>query len=392
MPGCAIDAFQLILLQLSFMAGIYIHIPFCKTRCHYCNFFSRASGKHREEFLPALLREMELQQDYLRDEPVHTVYLGGGTPSLLSDHEIREILDHVRSHFRVDDAAEITLEANPDDINARKAKELLRAGIGRLSLGVQSFHDEDLAYLKRVHNAVDAMNAIKILQDSGLEDLTIDLIYGIPTLSDEKWAENLDVFFRFRLPHLSAYALTVEDKTPLEVLIRREKLPAPDEDSLSRQFKTLTSLTGREGYIHYEISNFALEGHYSKHNSLYWTGGHYLGLGPSAHSYNGISRRWNKASMKSWLALEDHYDESFEEEILSQDQRYNEYVMTSLRTVWGCDIGLVEQQFGKEYADHLAAGAEKYLERQQIRRENTRLFLTEKGKFFADGIAADLFI
>ncbi len=392
MPRYAIDAFQLILQQVSAMAGIYIHIPFCKTRCHYCNFFSQASERHRDTFLPVLLQEIEHQRDYLQGEVVHTIYFGGGTPSLLSEREIRDILDHLRRNFRIDDAAEITLEANPDDINAGKAKELLAAGIDRLSLGVQSFHDEDLAYLKRVHNADQAISAIKVLQDSGLEEITIDLIYGIPTLSDEKWAENLEHFFRYDLPHLSAYALTVEEKTPLEVLIRKEKLPAPDEDRLSSQFSILTTQTGRKGYIHYEISNFAREGHYSKHNSLYWTGGHYLGLGPSAHSYNGVSRRWNKASMTSWLALKDHFKESFEEEVLTVDQRYNEYVMTSLRTVWGCDLGLVEQEFGKEYAAHLAAGAEKYLERQQLRKENTRYFLTEQGKFFADGIAAELFI
>lgn len=374
------------------MAGIYIHIPFCKTRCHYCNFFSQASERHRDTFLPVLMQEIERQRDYLQGEVVHTIYFGGGTPSLLSEREIREILDHLRRNFRIDDAAEITLEANPDDINAKKAKELLAAGIERLSLGVQSFHDEDLLYLKRVHNADQAISAIKVLQDSGLEEITIDLIYGIPTLSDEKWAENLEHFFRYDLPHLSAYALTVEEKTPLEVLIRKEKLPAPDEDSLSRQFTILTSLTGRERYIHYEISNFAREGHYSKHNSLYWTGGHYLGLGPSAHSYNGVSRRWNKASMNFWLDLGNHFNESFEEEVLNMDQRYNEYVMTSLRTVWGCDLELVEQQFGNKYTAHLAAGAEKYLERQQLRKENTRYFLTEKGKFFADGITADLFI
>ena len=373
------------------MAGIYIHIPFCKTKCHYCNFFSMASGKHIPDFTDVLLKEIELQAKYLGDEVINTVYFGGGTPSLLAVPELNRIFDSIYGHFTLSGDAEITLEANPDDVHAAWISDILTTPVNRISLGVQSFFDEQLEYLNRIHNAADAERAIRDLQNAGLENLTIDLIYGIPGLDNRKWETTLEKFFRFNLPHLSAYALTVEERTALDTLIKRGKISGLDESATVDHFRILMEMTEENQYIHYEISNFALEGHYSRHNSIYWTGGHYLGLGPSAHSYNGRSRRWNKSSMKDWLRLEDHFSESFEEEVLSMDERYNEYVMTSLRTIWGCDVAIVRQEFGEEYVGKLLKGAEKYIQDNSLIFKGSKLFLTRKGKFLADGITSGLF-
>jgi oxygen-independent coproporphyrinogen-3 oxidase len=351
-----------------------------------------ASVKHKPLFVKTLVEEIRLQHKYLGSKKINTIYFGGGTPSLLDAEELNTIFSEIYNNFSVSDDAEITLEANPDDISPSWIRGIQGMPVNRISVGIQSFHDDDLLYLNRVHNASVAETAIKCLQDSGFKNLTIDLIYGIPTLNDEKWTQNLEKFFALDIPHLSAYALTVEDKTALQVLISKKKTPAPEETGTVNQFKILVDHTERQKFIHYEISNFALEGHYSKHNSIYWTGGHYLGLGPSAHSFNGYSRRWNKASIKEWLALKEYYDESFEEEILTKEQRYNEYVMTSLRTMWGCDIDLVRHEFGDKYAKHLFRGAKKYIETEQLELKASRLFLTKKGKLFADGVASDLFI
>ncbi len=350
-----------------------------------------ASDKLKPQFISILKKEINLQKDYLANKQINTIYLGGGTPSLFNARELSGILEEIYANFNVSADVEITLEANPDDVSESWVKQISQTGINRISLGVQSFFDEDLAYLKRVHNAADAENAIHRLQDTGISNISIDLIYGIPTLKDEKWTGNLEKFLSFDIPHLSAYALTVEEKTALHVLIKKKKIISPDDDMIAEQFNVLLSMTTEKGYVHYEISNFAREGFYSKHNSLYWTGGHYLGLGPSAHSYNGSSRRWNKPSMKAWLSLLEYYGESFEEEVLSTDQRYNEYVMTSLRTVWGCDIDLVRQEFGEQYASNLLKGASKYIGEESLVLKGNRLFLTTKGKLFADGIASGLF-
>jgi oxygen-independent coproporphyrinogen-3 oxidase len=377
---------------IAVMAGIYIHVPFCKRRCHYCNFYSMASDRHMPFFMDVLLEEIRLQKEYLEGQPISTIYFGGGTPSLLSADEINVIIDEIEQHFKLGEDTEITLEANPDDVNSQWVRNIANTAVNRISMGVQSFHDDDLHYLNRIHNAAEAEAAIMRIQDGGISKLTIDLIYGIPGLTIEKWEQNLEKFFALEVPHLSAYALTVEEKTPLHIKITKGEMKAPDEMSVIDHFKSLIRLTAAHDYIHYEISNFALEGQHSKHNSIYWSGGHYLGLGPSAHSFNGISRRWNKSSLKAWLDLKNYYDESFEEEILTVDQRYNEYVMTSLRTMWGCDTMLVKEEFGENYHTHLLAEAQNYIEAGKIEYKNMRLFLTQRGKLFADGIASDLFI
>ena len=268
------------------MAGIYIHIPYCRQKCHYCNFFSVAGMPHKDEFLRSLLDEISLQKDYLEGERIETIYLGGGTPSLLTALELNSIFDHLYKFHDISPNAEITLEANPDDLDKEKLAELRKTPVNRLSIGIQSFFDDDLQYLNRVHNAEQARKAIDMTREAGYENLTIDLIYGIPTLDDKKWFRNLDEFFSLKIPHLSAYALTVEEKTALFHLIQKKKAAPVDEKQSAEQFRILMEKTREHGYIHYEISNFALEGYYSRHNSMYWLGGHYLGLGPSAHSFN----------------------------------------------------------------------------------------------------------
>ena len=373
------------------MAGIYVHIPFCRQKCHYCNFFSVATTRWKVPFIEALLKEMELRRTYLGGETVKTIYLGGGTPSLLHISDIALIIEHLTRQFNIDPQAEITLEANPDDIDENKAREWKNTAINRLSIGVQSFFDDDLLYLNRVHNSSRAFRAIDDARKAGLNNLTIDLIYGIPTLSDQKWLKNLEYFLALDIPHLSAYSLTVEQKTPLDMLIRKGRYAKVDEQQSIGHFKILLEQARKSGFIHYEISNFAREGHYSRHNSLYWLGGHYLGLGPSAHSYNGHSRQWNMSNITKYIQLDDFHTIMEEKEILTLNQRFNEYVMTSLRTIWGCDTAHILNVFGSDYESGFVLIARKYLEMNHLYRQGTKYFLTDEGKLFADGIAAGLF-
>jgi oxygen-independent coproporphyrinogen-3 oxidase len=373
------------------MAGIYIHIPFCKQKCHYCNFFSVAGKRGMDRFTETLMREAELRKDFLEGETVATIYFGGGTPSLLNPLEIHNIIDKIRTLFAVSDDVEITLEANPDDITGDWLQALKLTPVNRLSIGVQSFDDEDLEKLNRVHSASQALSAIRSAREAGYENITADLIYGIPGLTPERWRENLRTFFSLDIPHLSAYALTVEPKTALDVLIRKGKYPPVDEELSVEHFRILLEATAAQGFVHYEISNFARPGHYSRHNSLYWLGGNYLGLGPSAHSFNGRSRQWNVSNISGYLSLSDYQTCVEETEILTPAQRYNEYVMTSLRTVWGCDTAHIENVFGRSSCDEFVKGAVKFEERRLLRREGSRFFLTDEGKLLADGIIADLF-
>ncbi len=374
------------------MAGIYLHIPFCKRKCHYCNFFSVASTKQKDQFLDALHKEITNQKEYLNNEMVRTIYFGGGTPSMLSRDEIEHILDSLNKHYKISSDAEITLEANPDDLSIENLGDLSKTSINRLSIGIQSFFDDDLQYLNRVHNADEAMHSVVNAQDLGFSNISIDLIYGIPGLTKDKWEENLHQFFKLNVPHLSAYSLTVEPNTALDVLIRKKKMqPINDKESISH-FKTLIKQTQLNDYVHYEISNFAKKGYYSKHNSLYWLGGNYLGLGPSAHSFNGKSRHWNVSSLTKYLQLINVSQKIFEKEILSDVQRFNEYVMTSIRTSWGCNIDFIKNNFGKPYCNHIIKASSKHIKSEHIKQQHHILYLTDQGKLFADGIAADLFM
>ncbi len=375
------------------MAGIYLHIPFCKQKCHYCNFYSVASVKYRRVFVRALLKEMRLRKDYLNGSPVQTVYFGGGTPSLLTMEEIGQIMEAVERYFPLDPAAEITLEANPDDLS-EEYLHLLRkkTRVNRLSIGVQSFFDDDLNYLHRVHDGRQARQAIGRAQKAGFENMTIDLIYGIPTLTEEKWRKNLEIFFGYDIPHLSSYALTVEPRTALQVMIEKQQRADPEEEQMIRHFDVLQEQTARHGYIQYEISNFARPGFYSKHNSTYWLGGHYLGLGPSAHSYNGVSRQWNVKNLKQYVSSESVEKIVLEKEVLTENQRYNEYVLTSLRTSWGCDTEHIRNGFGERYVNDFLKKAAKFIRDDRMKTNGNRFVLTDRGKLFADGIAADFFV
>jgi oxygen-independent coproporphyrinogen III oxidase len=323
---------------------------------------------------------------------VNTVYFGGGTPSLLHISHFSLLISHLTNYFDVVPQAEITLEANPDDLDAEFLSNLKTTPVNRLSIGIQSFFDDDLQYLNRVHSAGQALKSIENARNAGFDNLTIDLIYGIPTLTDEKWAKNLETFFSLNIPHLSAYALTVEQRTPLALLIEKGKYAPVNEDQSVSHFKMLQEETKKHDFIHYEISNFAREGYYSKHNSLYWLGGHYLGLGPSAHSFNGYSRQWNVSNLSQYIKLDDFQTSVEEKEVLTPDQRYNEYVMTSLRTVWGCDTVHIRNVFGEKYEAYFVQGAKKYLENKHLYFEESKYFLTDEGKLFADGIASELFI
>lgn len=373
------------------MAGIYIHIPFCRQKCHYCNFFSIASTKMKSQLLESIHCEIKQRTDYIGDETVNTLYFGVGTPSLLDAYEMQALIDNLRRHYNVADEPEITLEANPDDLSEAWFASFTKTGINRLSIGIQSFFNEDLHYLNRVHNAKKAEQCIQLAREYGYENLTIDIIYGIPGLTNDKWRRNLDKLFSYEIPHISAYALTVEPKTALHTLINKGKMKPLIDEQQVQHFEILAKAMAEHGYEHYEISNFCKPGRYSKHNSLYWLGGNYLGLGPSAHSFNGESRQWNVSSVGNYVKQRDFKNEVYDKEKLSLHQRYNEYVMTSLRTSWGCNLQHIENAFGKKYRKICEKAAQPYLDEGKLVLEQSTLYLTNSGKLFADGIAAEMF-
>jgi len=373
------------------MAGVYIHIPFCKKACHYCNFHFSTSLKGRNDFIDALLKEAELQKEYLQGESIETIYFGGGTPSLLDQADINSILEKIFKLFPVLADAEITLEANPDDITDESVKNWKHAGINRLSIGVQSFFAEDLLWMNRAHSAAQAENSIKIAQDELLDNISIDLIYGCPTLDDSRWERNVQRAVNFHVPHLSCYALTVEPNTALHTMIRQHKKENVNSEDQARQFMLLMQWMEENGYEHYEISNFAVPGKRSRHNSAYWQGKKYLGLGPSAHSYNGSSRQWNIANNSLYIQTLSKEELAFDKEVLTEAQLVNEYIMTSIRTTEGIDLELVATRFNPTIKNTIEIRSEKYIDALKLRKEDSRIVLTREGKLFADGIASDLF-
>ncbi|HVM88680.1 MAG TPA: radical SAM family heme chaperone HemW [Puia sp.] len=374
------------------MAGIYLHIPFCKQACNYCNFHFTTSLRNKNDFVAALLKEIVLQKDYLGQEEVSTIYFGGGTPSLLQPGELSGILANLHTSYKISAHPEITLEANPDDINEHKTTEWKTAGINRLSIGVQSFFEDDLRWMNRAHNAQQAINSINIALDSGFDNITIDLIYGTPTLTNEKWQQNLMHAEFLRIPHLSCYALTVEQKTLLHKLIKQKKIEDINTDKQAEQFLMLMNFASNAGYEHYEISNFAMPGKRSRHNSSYWQGKNYLGLGPSAHSFNGMERRWNVANNNRYIeALKQQNILLYEKEELNTTQKLNEYIMISLRTIEGCDMNYIENVYNKQARGTILKNAEKFINSNALEFISDRLILTRNGKLLADGIASDLF-
>jgi oxygen-independent coproporphyrinogen-3 oxidase len=373
------------------MAGIYLHIPYCKQACLYCNFHFSTSLKTRNDFVTALLKEMDLQKHYLGEEPVETIYFGGGTPSLLTKTEIQVILEKLYAVFEVGADTEITLEANPDDITEAELQNWIRAGVNRLSIGVQSFFQEDLVWMNRAHNATQAIRSIMSAKEQGIDNISIDLIYGTPDLSNEAWQENLSTALGLGIPHLSCYALTLEPNTALYHLIKQKKTPDLDSDKQANQFLLMSEILEKAGYEHYEISNFALPKKRSRHNTAYWLGKKYLGLGPSAHSYNGQYRQWNIASNLGYIQAITENRPAFAKEELTQTQQINEYIMISLRTTEGIDLKKIADNFGTQTSQTLYTMARPYLKDLRLQQRNENLVLTREGKLFADGIAASLF-
>ena len=342
------------------------------------------------EMVNAICKEAALRNDYLQDD-IATIYFGGGTPSLLAIDDLRFTINKLRSLFKVDNDAEITLEANPDDITQEKLSQWKQAGINRLSIGVQSFFNNDLQWMNRAHNAEEAYKSILLAQDEGFNNITIDLIYGSPILTDENWIANIEKALQLNIPHLSCYALTVEPNTALQKMIAQQKKENVDAEKQSRQFEILMEKLNAAGYEHYEISNFAKSGFRSKHNSSYWQGAPYLGLGPSAHSYNKTSRQWNISNNALYIKSINENSVLFEKEELSSTQKLNEYIMTSLRTMEGSSLQQIKNLSCEKTAAEILSDAEKYLQKNWMKKENDFLILTQKGKLFADGIAADLF-
>ncbi|ANE52487.1 radical SAM family heme chaperone HemW [Flavisolibacter tropicus] len=373
------------------MAGIYLHIPFCKQACNYCNFHFTTSLRYKDDLVAALAKEISLQKDYLVDATVNTIYFGGGTPSLLSIDDCRLLIENIRQTFSVAEDAEITLEANPDDITADKLKGWKDTGINRLSIGVQSFFEEELRWMNRAHTANHARQCIELSLAAGITNLTIDLIYGSPLLTNEMWEQNVQTAIQYNIPHLSCYALTVEERTPLHKLIsNHQKLPV-DADKQGHQFLLLMQWLRAAGYDHYEVSNFAKPGHRSRHNSSYWKGQAYLGLGPSAHSFNGTERQWNVANNQQYISAIQLDKVPFEKEILSSADQLNEYLMISLRTMEGIDLNVIENKWGHTERERLLHTIKPSLAHGTVTQQNHHLKLTDEGLLLADGIAASLF-
>ena len=340
----------------------------------------------------AIAKEVMLTEKFNEDDKIETIYFGGGTPSLLTKDELSLIIDTIRGKFTVAEDAEISLEANPDDINKNALQEWRSIGINRLSVGLQSFNEEELKWMNRAHNAAESLQCLDDIKEAGFKNYSVDLIYGSPLQTDEDLRKNFEIIMQRNVPHISCYALTVEEGTVLNKLIKENRSVSPDPGKQSEQFSILLDMMEAAGYEQYEISNFSLPGHRSRHNSSYWQGKPYYGFGPSAHSFDGINkRRWNVANNSLYIQSIEKGIIPFEEETLSDEQRMNEYVMTSLRTSEGLDLNVVKKNFGNEHAAKIEADAEKYLQNKRMMRAGNILMLTKEGKFFADGIAADLF-
>jgi len=373
------------------MAGIYIHIPFCKQACNYCDFHFSTSLKMKSSFVAALLMEIELRKSVFENQSIESIYLGGGTPSLLNASELTLIFEKLASSFSISPDAEITLEANPDDLTFEKIQELKTTPVNRLSIGIQSFRDADLKFMNRAHTSSEALSSINMCKEAGFNNLTIDLIYGTPGMDENAWLENLQIAFKLNIPHISSYALTVEEKTALHYQILANKTPELDEQQSALQFEILMAEMKNNGYEQYEISNFCKPNSYSRHNSSYWKKDNYLGLGPSAHSFLGDKRLWNVSNNGKYIKSLEKGILPLQEECLTVRDRYNEYVMTSLRTKWGCSLQVIETDFSLEFANYFKEEIKSYVVQGYVNLEMEVYYLTESGKLLADRIASDLF-
>lgn len=376
------------------MAGIYIHIPFCKQACSYCNFHFSTLQNNKNDVLVAISKEIDLQKFFFPDKTViDTVYFGGGTPSLLSSKELNTLFKKLLNTFSINPNAEITLEANPDDLSADYLHSLKQhTPINRLSIGIQSFQDEDLLYMNRAHRATDAKRCIQLAQDTGFDQLSVDLIYGTPTLSDENWIKNVHSIIELNIPHVSCYALTIEEKTALAHQIKKHTSLPPDETTTAQQFLRLLEVMKNAGYEQYEISNFCKPPHYAQHNTNYWRGIPYLGIGPSAHSYNGSMRFWNLANNAQYIKTITSGILPQESETLQINDRYNEYIMTSLRTMWGVDATKIERDFGTTCRRYFTNEIQRYILSGHVLQQENTFTLSTKGKLICDSITQQLFL
>jgi oxygen-independent coproporphyrinogen III oxidase len=374
------------------MSGIYFHIPFCKTRCNYCDFYKSTNLSYIQLFVQAIKVEMNLRSRFLNDTTIQTIYFGGGTPSVLSFLDIDSLLKEVFKTFTVNPDVEITLEANPDDLSAEYLEILRTIGINRLSIGIQSFSDADLKLMGRRHNSEQAINAVKTAQKIGFNNISVDLIYGIPGMSIQQWKTNLKTVFDLGIQHLSAYHLTYHENTSFgDKLQKRVILEVEEEDSLL-QFEELICCAEDNGFIHYEISNFAVSGFYSKHNTSYWNQTEYLGLGPSAHSFNKKTRYWNISDVRKYLAELDDGKILGETEVLTQNDRFNDYIITGLRTIWGIDIDYIFNEFGEEFYSQVEKVTAKYFPLGKVKKEKNWVQITKNGIFISDQIISDYFL
>jgi oxygen-independent coproporphyrinogen-3 oxidase len=374
------------------MSGIYIHIPFCRKRCHYCDFYTTTQIKRKPELVNALLRELILRKPFFSNEQINTIYFGGGTPSLLSVEDINRILDTIFSHYVVVHNPEITLEANPDDLSEKHLVRLAQTRINRLSIGIQSFHNHQLQLMNRRHSAQEAIDSVKFAQETGIKNISIDLIYGLPESNATLWNQSLEQAGKLNVQHISAYHLSYEKGTVFDVKTRQGKLfPCSEDESIS-QFQALIDWAGKEKFIHYEISNFGKEGCFSQHNTNYWKQEKYLGIGPSAHSYNINSRTWNASNLSVYIDSIDKGNLPLEEEILSETDKYNEFLITSLRTRWGINLQVLEQIFGTEKKKKLIGQAQPYIQNQKLYNKNNSLILSDAGVFVSDMVLAELMI
>ena len=372
------------------MSGIYIHIPFCKQACHYCDFHFSTSMKKKDQLISALAKELELRKEEFKNTTVETIYFGGGTPSVLSTKELQLLIDTVYLNYTVANNPEITLEANPDDLNEDTIIALSKSPINRLSIGIQSFYEKDLKLMNRAHNAKEAKRCLQ-LATQYFDNISLDLIYGIPNSTNAEWLDNIQTALSFGVPHISSYALTVEPKTALASFIAKGVIDNVDDDLAHEQFHILIEQLNQAGFDHYELSNFGKKGFYSKNNSAYWLGKPYLGIGPSAHSFNGEQRAWNVKNNAIYISKINLNQLPLEVETLTVNDKYNEYVMTGLRTIWGVSLDNIEKQFGKSFLEYLLQQANQYINKQMLYIEDNNLKTTKTGKFLSDGIASDLF-
>lgn len=372
------------------MAGIYIHIPFCKTRCSYCDFFTQTSLTMKEDFIDAVCEELLFRKDYLKKERVKTVYFGGGTPSQLSFSDFDKIFSVIDKEYGLSAVDEITLEANPDDLKDTYIRDLSQLPFNRISIGIQSFNNNELAFLDRRHSAEDAINAVKYCQDFGFHNISIDLMYGLPNQTMEVWNANLEQAVLLNIQHISAYHLIYEEGTKMHRLLKNASIKSVDEDISLEMFDYMNKYLKLNGFVHYEISNFCKENFLSQHNTSYWTGDKYLGVGPSAHSYNGVSRNWNVSSLRKYINGVMSGNLPVENEILSLETRYNDFVLTRMRTMWGLNLEDVSRIFGLKFTDYVIDNVQKYLKTGDVELSNGNLKLTEEGLFISDAIMSDL--